>query len=249
MITKKITSPQHLIIKHLVRLRKSKLYRTQEKCALLSGSKLIFEVASSTPIKRLFIDPDFPLPPHLNAKEVIHLDWSLFKKITGVVNPEHIAAEVPLPKESDLEGLSYLIALDDISDPGNLGTLMRTALALGWEGLFLTEECVDPLNEKTLRSSKGAPWRLPYKQGTREELKNLIENKKVVSFAADITGEPPSSLSPTPPLILILGNEAHGVHPDLKNISTIVSIPMCGRMESLNVAAAGAILMYTLYER
>ena len=245
MIANKITSLQHPIVKHLQKLRTSKRYRSEQQTTVLSGKKLITELGSSHPIKRLLISEN-SLSKNIQAEETLILAPALFKKITGVVNPEPIAAEVYLPKPSSLETLQYLIALDDINDPGNLGTLMRTGLALGWDGIFLTDNCADPFNDKALRAAKGATFHLPFRQGSHKELISLIQKQKLAPFAADIKGTPPSDLSAHAPLILILGNEARGIHPDLKEISTLVSIPMCGRMESLNVAAAGAILMYTL---
>lgn len=246
MIAKKITSLQHPIIKHLQKLRTSKRYRTEQQTLLLSGKKFILELGSSYPIKRLLHVSDEPLAKKIPSEEPLILAPSLFKKITGVVNPEPIAAEVYLPKPSSLEDFQFLIALDDINDPGNLGTLMRTALALGWEGIFLTNSCADPFNDKALRAAKGATFHLPFKQGSHEELISFIQKRKLTPFAADIKGTAPSDLNPRFPLILILGNEARGIQDNVKKISTLVSIPMCGRMESLNVAAAGAILMYAL---
>lgn len=246
MIAKKITSLQHPIVKHLQKLRTSKRYRSEQQTLLLSGKKLILELGSSHPIKRLLHVENDPLAKKIPCEESLILAPSLFKKITGVVNPETIAAEVHLPKPHSLKDFQYLIALDEINDPGNLGTLMRTALALGWEGVFLTSSCADPFNDKAVRAAKGATFHLPFKQGSHEDLLDLIKKNNFSPLAADITGTPPSEITPGSPLILILGNEARGVHPDIKKISTLVSIPMCGRMESLNVAAAGAILMYAL---
>lgn len=245
MIAKKITSLQHPIVKHLQKLRTSKQYRHEMQTVLLSGKKLILELAATHSIKRLFIS-DESLSNKIPSEETLILDPSLFKKITGVVNPEPIAAEVYLPKPSPLEDFQFLIALDNINDPGNLGTLIRTTLALGWEGIFLSDTCADPFNDKALRAAKGATFHLPFRQGTHEELISLIQKRKLTPLAADIKGTALSDITPHSPLILILGNEARGIHPDIKKISTLVSIEMCGKMESLNVAAAGAILMYTL---
>ena len=246
MLTKKITSLQHPIVRHLNKLRTSKRYRSEKKTVLLSGKKVIFELGASHPIKKLLISPDFPTPKKLRAEETFLAAPSLFKKITGLVKPEQIVAEVALPKPSSLKKGQYLIALDDINDPGNLGTLLRTALALGWDGVFLTDKCADPFNDKALRAAKGATFHLPIRQGSREELLALIEERELTPVAADIKGTEPTTLSISSPYILILGNEARGIHPTLKKISTLVSIPMHGKMESLNVASAGAILMYTL---
>lgn len=240
MLPKKIHSLQHPIVKHLAHLRTSRRYRQQEKRLVVFGSKLVSELKP----KRLFLSPNAPLEQA--AGEVFFLEPALFKKISGQEHPELIAAEVEMPEESPLTNASYLLALDNVSDPGNVGTLIRTALALGWEGIFLTDGCADPFNDKALSAAKGATFRLPFNRGSREELLALIKEHSFTPLAADTIGAPLSTLNPSPPLILILGSEGCGIAPELKALSTLVTIPMSGRMESLNVAAAGAILMHGL---
>ncbi len=149
---------------------------------------------------------------------------------------------------SPLTNVRYLLACDRVQESGNIGTLMRTALALGWEGIFLTQGCADPFNDKALRASKGAPWSLPFRQGSCEELLALIGTLGAQPLVADLHGAPLSACKAKPPLALILGSEGQGVDPKLKRGAASIAIPMRGRMESLNVAAAGAILMYSLYE-
>ena len=83
------------------------------------------------------------------------------KKISGMQTPEGLVVEIEMPKPAPLEGLKYLLALDGVSDPGNVGALLRTALALGWQGIFILDESCDPFNDKALRSARGATFRLP----------------------------------------------------------------------------------------
>lgn len=244
MLAKKITSLQHPIVRHLNKLRTSKQYRREKQTVLVTGKKVIFELGSSHPIKTLLLAPDLPLPKKIQAENTLIAAPSLFKKITGLVNPEEILAEIPLPKPSTLKNCHYVVALDDINDPGNLGTLLRTALALGWDGVFLTDHCADPFNDKALRAAKGATFHLPLRQGTHKELLALIKENNLTPLAADIRGKAPTRH--TSPTLLILGNEAHGINPALKKIASPISIPMHGKMESLNVATAGAILMYSV---
>jgi len=246
MVSKVISSLQHPIVKHLVRLRLSSSYRQEQKSLLLSGKKLILETGRSLVFKRLLLPCGAPSLTQIRSEEVLFLPPPLFKKVTGLIHPEPIAAEVSLPEESSLIGLKHLLALDGVSDPGNLGTLLRTALALGWEGVFLTKGCADLFNDKALRAAKGASLSLPYRRGSEEELKKLIEKEALTALAADTKGSPLPSLSFTLPIVLILGSEASGISPALKELSRLVAIPMTGKMESLNVAAAGSILMYEL---
>lgn len=240
MVTKKITSLQHPFIKHLVKIRTDKNYRNENGFALISGKKLIRELS---PVSVLLTTEEETCLP---AEETIGVTSEILKKITGLQCPELVAALVRLPPPGNLEDKLYVLALDGISDPGNLGTLLRTALALGWEGVFFTEGSADPFNDKALRSAKGATFRIPLQQGNWSDLEKLIEKNKMHVLIADIEGEDVKICKTSAPLLLVLGNESHGASPHAKQRFSKITIPMLKHMESLNVASAGAILMHTL---
>lgn len=244
MLPKEISSLQHPIVKNLVKLREDKRERLEKKQVFITGKKLIAEIAATTPLDALFLPKGMALPSNWRATAVYWVSETIFKKITGLMSPELIAATVPLPQEQSLEKMHWIVAFDGVSDPGNLGTLLRTALALGWEGAFLTPGCADPFNEKALRAAKGATFHLPLRSGSEEELLSLAKNKP--TWVADLEGKPINNLSPSTSGLLILGNEAHGVSQNLKTHCQKITIPMQTTMESLNVASAGAILLYTL---
>lgn len=250
MQSKEISSLQHPKVKHLVKLRENRRYREEMQSALLAGKKLVTESVQRQKIQTLLVEIHHPVPSDLSAEEILLVTPEILKKVTGLENPEPLAAEVALPKQQTLQGKRYLLALDGVADPGNLGTLLRTALALGWEGAFILEGCADPFNEKAIRAAKGATFRIPLRSGNWQELQHLIKENQMSSYVAEIAGESLESAQiAKPPLLLILGNEAHGVSPEAKQAGRSLTIPMSGEMESLNVAAAGAILMYTLKER
>ena len=129
---------------------------------------------------------------------------------------------------------------------GNLGTLLRTALALNWQAVFITNSSTDPYNDKALRAAKGATFRLPLMQGSWEDLNVLIKKHQMHVFVADKQGTQLSKITPQTPILLVLGNEAHGASSFAKERYKRICIPMNPQMESLNVASAGAILMYQL---
>lgn len=242
MIAREISSLQHPIVKHLVKLRKERGYRQENKSVLIAGIKMIEEIGADQKLKTLLIEKGNRVPSLLTADDLFEVTPEILKKITGMDNPEPLAAEVALPKQADLSGKQFILALDTIADPGNLGTLLRTALGLGWEGVFITDRSVDPFNEKALRAAKGATFRIPMRVGTVEELQTLMKRMHV--YIADAQGTPLNEEKAASPMLLILGNESHGSQ--MKG--RLVSIPMGPAMESLNVAAAGAILMYELKE-
>lgn len=244
MDSKEIFSSQHPLVKHLVKLRENRQYRYSSGRVLISGFKLIQELSEQFALRTLLIEKGSNL--RIKAKECFEIPAHLFKKITGLENPEPIAAEIDMPFSSDLLGTSFLLILDGVSDPGNLGTLLRTAKALGWDGAFLTAGSADPYNEKAIRAAKGATFTLPWRQGSFEELAEIVQKNNMTLFAADAAGEDFADCPTTIPLALALGNEGHGLDPQLKNRATLIAIPMRGQMESLNVATAGAIMMYQL---
>jgi RNA methyltransferase, TrmH family len=249
MNQKEITSLQHPLIKHFVKLREDKEYRYEQKRVVISGVKMIRELSRQFPLRTLLIGEGLPLSETPRADTIFSVPSQILKKVTGLENPEPIAAEIDMPTFSDFSPCTYLLVLDGISDPGNLGTLLRTAKALGWEGAFITQGSTDPYNDKAIRSAKGATFTLPWIKGTWGELSLLLEKNKMTLLAADAKGKPLKSCSLPPPIALALGNEAHGLNDTLKKRAELLAIPMHEGMESLNVATAGAILMYSLREK
>lgn len=245
MVTKKLLSLQHPFIKYLVSLRLDKSFRRQEKKVLISGIKIVQELASSqTPIHTLILQEgsSFSIP----AQETLFVTYEILKKITGTVHPEPVAAVVPLPSFQDLSSISYLLVLDGVADPGNLGTLLRSALALGWEGAYLLENTCDPFNEKALRAAKGATFRLPLAQGSWNALIEMTHKKSFQVLIADIEGIDIQKITTTTPIALVLSKESQGPREEAKEKFSKVTIPIQKEMESLNVASAGAILLYGL---
>jgi TrmH family RNA methyltransferase len=240
MLARKITSLQHPLVKKWVSLRSDKRYREENQRLLIVGKNQIEELASEIEIHSLIT----LAPSELAAKEHFIVDEPILKKITGLHAPDGFAAEVSVPKPIDLSHKKYLLVLDKIADPGNLGTLLRTAYALKWDGVIVTPNTVDLFNDKALRAGKGAIFRLPYAKLDQIEILSLIQERKFHSYTADTKGDPVGKCEFKEPLLLILSSEAKGpsIWPNMKKIT----IPMQKKAESLNVAASGAILLYLM---
>lgn len=238
-----ITSLQNPLVKHLVKLRSNRDYRYAQRSFLVEGMKPIQEVASY--IKKLVYVNSVDVSRLVDSEKWLVTE-SVMKKVSGMTSSEGVLAEVEMPQVSSLKGLQYLIAFDGVNDPGNLGTLLRTALALGWQGAFILPNSCDPFNEKAVRAARGAHFRIPIKFGTFEELKQIAEQNKLEFLAADLEGLAPEKIHSKKGKVLVLGNEAHGASAEIRQFCTKVTIPMPGEMESLNVAIAGGILMYLL---
>ncbi len=235
MFKTQIVSTHNPVIKHLVKLRTDARYRRQQGHVVISGVKIVAELSEVLSPTRVFSLEPLSMP-HIGVSE------SVMKKITGLPSPEGIAAEFPLPERTPIDKKAPLLALDRITDPGNMGTLLRTALALGWEGVFFLPGCVDPFHEKVIRASRGALFYLPWQEGSWEALKQLPHTP----YIADIEGRPLPEVSADKNSLLLLSNEAQGISPEGAELGEQITIPMPGKMESLNVAISGAILMYAL---
>ncbi len=237
-----ITSLQHPLVKHLVSLKKDSAYRKESNTLLLIGDKIIQEFPF--PIKCL-ISKD---PVRIKAETTYLVTSEILQKIAGLSTFDGLIAEVHLPKAQNVEDKDFILILDQIQDPGNLGTLLRTALALGWEGVMATPGTVDFFNDKALRASQGAIFHLPFCYKTPEEILSWSQKKQLPLWVGDAGGEPLAKASCKAPLALVLSNEGQGLSDWIKPVGKKISIPLQNNVESLNVAAAGAILLYTIKE-
>ncbi len=171
----------------------------------------------------------------------------LFKKISGVKNPQGILAVFEIEKKVFVDRAKYLV-LDGISDPGNLGSILRTALAFDYTDVILTKGSVSIYNPKVIRSSLSAIISMNIYEGVKtDELKQMLDGKYVVAAALENSVnfrsiEYPKDVS------IIIGNEANGITDEvLSMVDDAVMIPMSGAMESLNAAIASAILLEYFY--
>jgi len=248
MLAKEITSLQHPIVKHLVQLRQSRELRRSSKTALAVGKKMVADLAKSLPLIELFFtEENTDLPLHAETKYLVTTD--ILKKITGLQHPDGVAAVVPLPLEQDLSRKNYLLLLNGVQDPGNVGALFRSALGLGWEGIFLTPGTADPCNDKALRAAKGATFHLPFSYASEEEVILLTQEKKIPAYVACAGGKEVETLGFQPPLLLVLGSEGSGPSFTFLKTSTKIALPMAPSIESYNVAAAGSMLMYAMRKK
>jgi len=238
MLAKKISSLQHPRVLHWAQLLKTRSFREKSGAVLISGEKFVRELAQDAPLRCLMT---LEAHPEIPAAERFLVSEPILKKITGLENPDGFAAEAPLPPPSDLTPCRNLLILDRIADPGNLGTLLRTAYALSWDGVVATPGTVDFFNDKAIRAALGATFRLPYAIASPD----TIASWNFSFYVGDVQGTPLKAAAFKSPRALILGNEGQGVSPWTMRYEKI-HIPMRQGAESLNVAAAGAILLYAM---
>lgn len=187
-------------------------------------------------------------PPELDIDtDKVHIvDQKIFERLTDTENSQGILAVCALGYESTLDRDKYYVLLDGLQDPGNAGTIIRTAAAFGYDGVIVTNGCVDPFSPKVVRAAMGAVF-----QCTIVLLDDLSVLKDYWVMAADLEGQDIASLQLNTPYILAIGSEARGLSPELRPwISQTVTIPLPNSaVNSLNAAVAAGIVMFTLNRR
>jgi RNA methyltransferase, TrmH family len=174
-----------------------------------------------------------------------------FASAAGTESPQGVLAVAPVPPWSlaDLVGRSTLrlVVLDALQDPGNVGTILRTAAALGADATIALPGTVDVWNAKVVRSAMGAHFRNPAFHVSWEELLDMLTSEQVALWGADARGVPLAGGRAPGRLALAVGNEGGGLSPQVRAQAThLVSLPLAGGAESLNVAVAAGILLYEL---
>lgn len=182
--------------------------------------------------------------------ELYKVTSEVMKKIADTKNPQGLMAVVRIPDHnlSDLlENSQYILMLDKIQDPGNMGTLIRSAEASGFDGILLTGGSTDPYSSKCIRAATGAVSHIPVIElnNTEDVLEIMKEKKFQILGAALENGISYTTVKYEAPLALLIGNEASGIHPDLlAMVAQRITIPMRGKTQSLNAAVAGSVLMF-----
>lgn len=243
-----IQSTQNDTVKRMRSLA-AKKGRQETGLHFIEGERLVREAAASgADIAELFIEEGREAEDiALSAARVYTVTRRVLESMTDTGTPQWICAAVrtqdTAPPEAYPDGL--IVALDRVQDPGNLGTILRTADAMGAVGLLLGSGCADPFGPKVLRSTMGSLYHIPLWQG---ELTRELPKLRQAGFSlicGHLDGE--ETLSPVgDKCVLIIGNEGNGVSGEVANLCEKYRLPMYGRAESLNASVAAGILMYEL---
>jgi TrmH family RNA methyltransferase len=232
--------------------------RLEAGAFLVEGDRAIKQVISSNPDDIIEIVSIEGLSPFYHKYPQRLVTYTQLGSICSTKTPQGIAVVVRLPMVTysdqlpDDPGVKILL-LEDVQDPGNVGTLIRTAAAFDYSGVILTAKCADPLSPKCVQATVGTVLSLWIRRTSR--YLELIEELKLSGHslvAADLAGaEDLSVLQCQNKLVLALGNEASGLSGFVLNTSDYrLRVPtMRGKAESLNVAACGAICMYLSYQK
>lgn len=220
---------------------------------LVEGTRAINQVVSSQPAEIIEIVCREGMPPPYGRYPLRPVTDSQLRSISSTKTPQDVIAVVRLPADTYSSQLpenagSKVLLLEHVQDPGNVGTLIRSAVAFGFSGVMLTDKCADPFSPKCIQSTAGTVLSLWIRRTPRYlELAEKLRGEGYVLVAADLSGaEDTLVIQGQERLLLALGNEASGLSEQtLKHADHRLRIPIAGeKAESLNVAACGAICMY-----
>ena len=254
-----ITSTANPQIRRLVQMQKKARERRDAGLFIAEGRKMYVEAPAGW-VTQTFMTEDiyrrFREEGILRGEPVL-VSESVFRAISDTQTPQGVLLVLRQPRYKredlcpDTSGRNnlppFLLVLEHLQDPGNLGTIFRTAEGAGVSGIFLSADSADPFNPKVVRSTMGSIYRMPF--FITEQLTSDMEwlrKKGVVLFAAHLEGSVPyDSCDYTGPCALLIGNEANGLTDAATRLAdTRIRIPMCGKVESLNAGVAASILAY-----
>lgn len=251
-----IRSAKNTQVKRWRRLKQKK-YREESQTFLLEGFHLVEEAFSSTYRVKEVILAHSRKDTFLKSSLVAGLPSEcplyivsdeVFKALSTTLAPQGIAAVLEILSPPQFPEKGHLLLLDNIQDPGNVGTLIRSADAAGFSAVFLGEGCADLYNDKTLRATQGSLFHLAIFRQPLSSLLSILKNSGYEIWAATLEEATVfHHVESLKKVALMMGNEGQGIAESLlQRADRKVKIPLLGRAESLNVAVAGAILMYHL---
>jgi TrmH family RNA methyltransferase len=249
------------MIKTVASLNQKK-YRDDLGLFIVEGVRLVEELAYSDwkPISCFYTGE--ALQQDRIRKMIVHMERrrtqmyevseEVFRKISDTAEPQGILAVTEKMRFSLTEVASHaknpvFVILDALQDPGNVGTVIRTAVAAGCTGIFATQGCADLFAAKTVRASMGALFHIPVCQEvTCEELVTVMKNNRIDLIATSLeASDLYYHVDYRSPIAIVFGNEGNGVgHGLLVASKTRIHIPLLGKVESLNVASAAAVILY-----
>lgn len=254
-MTETISSRRHPLIQFARSLRDRRT-REQKRVFLVEGPRIIRDGLRAGFVPHLlFWTPERCSPDEQRVLElarqrgvrIVSVSDEVLRLITETMTPQGVVAVFPfpnLPIQIPLDERALLLVVDRLQDPGNLGTLLRSALGAGAHGVYLTPGTVDPFNAKAVRAAAGAHFRLPLASLSSATIECLRETTEIV-IADPRADRHYDQMNWTSPITLVIGSEAHGVSEALRNVAqATVSIPLYGGLESLNAAAAGSVLLF-----
>lgn len=251
-----ISSASNSLLKK-VRSLQQRSGREQHGLFLLEGPKLLVEAQSKgiiiedVIVSSSYLNSGFSASENPDIEQITVVDDKLFRDLTTTSTPCGIVSvgKIKTPQFSDcLKGQATLIAVaESVQDPGNLGTMIRAALAFGASGLIATAGSVDAFNPKVVRSAMGALFKLPVLVGMKmDDVVKRLKEENIRIIALEPAAQKPFwQLELNQGLAFVFGNEGNGLSGEAAELADeVVTIPMAGQTESLNVAVSSAVVLF-----
>lgn len=251
-----ITSTANARVKELVQLQKKSKIRNEQGVFLVEGIKMYQEIPQEQLVK-VYVSETFAdrhqeeINRISDKRKLEYLSDHVFQYVSDTKTPQGILCVVRQSSYRLAELLeaknAHLLVLDNLQDPGNLGTILRTAEGAGVTGVIISKESVDIYNPKVIRSTMGSIYRVPfvYVEDLQEVLGQLREHG-ISTYAAHLDGENSYDKEDyTKKTAFLIGNEGNGLRKEIADLAdTWIRIPMQGQVESLNAAIATSVLMF-----
>ena len=240
-----LTSKNNPLIKETATLKEKK-GRKETGLFLVEGRKMVRECQKSDfEIERVFVAESYDGEVEFPEEQIVRVSDDVFRHLSDEKTPQGILCRVRIPERPLEAPKGKCLLLDGVADPGNLGTILRTANAAGYTEAYLTKECADPYSPKSVRSSMSGVFFTKIYRAERAEILSVLKETPIL--IADMGGSNVFSYTPPKQFALVIGNEANGVSDEVKNAAFhTVKIPMQETQESLNAAISAGIIMYVL---
>jgi RNA methyltransferase, TrmH family len=249
--TEPITSVRNPRVRALAALAVDARTRRTEGRHLVEGPHAVGEALAAGVVEELLLAIGAPpLPSVPDGVRITPLAPHVLERLADTTTPQGVVAvcRTPQAELADVVGRGVLVVLDAVADPGNAGTILRTADAAGAAGVVFTAGSVDPYGPKALRAAAGSTYHLPVVTGVDVAAALAVcreHGQRVLGLDGAATASVFDLERDAEPVALVLGNEAHGLSPAVAGeVDGTVAVPLYGRAESLNVAAAAAIAIY-----
>ncbi|AQQ52837.1 TrmH family RNA methyltransferase [Planococcus lenghuensis] len=250
---KRIESPQNSLVKHWKKLVTTRKERDKFKEFLVEGFHLTEEALKEKHlIKGIIVRDGVDIPAEWDTEDLVVYEVStqVAKEIAETEHSQGIFAHVRQPEHGaeDEKSWTKLLLIDAVQDPGNIGTMIRTAAAAGIDAVILGKGSADPFNPKTVRSAQGSHFHLPVVKGELAEWIERTQAQNIPVYGSALhNAKPFYETKPADQFALLVGNEGSGVDPQyLDQADENLLVPVYGSAESLNVAVATGILLYGL---
>jgi TrmH family RNA methyltransferase len=259
-----ITSTANSAIKQIRKLKEKK-YRNQTGLFYVEGLRIIFEaLQQGAEMEYLVVSPDLLTSELAWQKveeenrrgiQVLQVNQSVFRSLASKENPQGISAVIHQrwleASTLSLEDQDLWVALDSVADPGNLGTILRTIDAVGGKGVFLLDNSTDPYDLTAIRASMGAIFSQKLVRTTSEKFLHWKRDQEISLIGTSDRAEADfSEISYPRPMILLMGSERMGLTKEhIEACDQVVSIPMVGKSDSLNLAVAAGVMLYEIFNQ